>query len=112
MTTVAVVGTGRMGSAMAKALARAGHEVVVQNRTRDSAVTLAEEIGAHAVTTPAEAAAASEVTITMLADDIAVTATYLGPDGLVDGAHAGGVLVDMSTVLPATIRAVEAGVRA
>jgi 3-hydroxyisobutyrate dehydrogenase/2-hydroxy-3-oxopropionate reductase len=101
-----------MGSAMARALARAGHDVVVQNRTRDSAVALAEEIAARALTTPAEAAAAAEVTITMLADDGAVAETYLGANGLVKGAHAGGVLVDMSTVLPATIRSVEAAVRA
>ena len=41
MTTVAVVGTGRMGSAMARALARAGHAVILQNRTRDRCVPLA-----------------------------------------------------------------------
>jgi 3-hydroxyisobutyrate dehydrogenase-like beta-hydroxyacid dehydrogenase len=48
----------------------------------------------------------------MLADDTAVRATFLGPDGLVAGARPGTVLVDMSTVEPATILAVEPAVRA
>jgi 3-hydroxyisobutyrate dehydrogenase-like beta-hydroxyacid dehydrogenase len=97
---------------MARALARAGHEVILQNRTRDRCVPLADEIGGRVVETPAEAAAASDVTITMDADDAAVRSVYTGSDGLVAGAHAGGVLVDMSTVLPATIRSVADEVRA
>jgi 3-hydroxyisobutyrate dehydrogenase-like beta-hydroxyacid dehydrogenase len=112
MMTVAVVGTGRMGSAMARALARAGHDVVLQNRTRAVCDPLSTEIGGRVVETPAAAAAASDVTITMLADDAAVRSVYTGPDGLASGAHAGGVLVDMSTVLPDTIRAVADPVRA
>ena len=112
MAKVAVVGTGRMGSAMARALARAGHDVILQNRTRAACTTLAAEIGGRVVERPAEAAAAAEVTITMLADDAAVRDVFTGPGGLVEGAHEGGVLVDMSTVLPETIRSVEGAVRA
>ncbi|HET7028954.1 MAG TPA: NAD(P)-dependent oxidoreductase [Candidatus Limnocylindrales bacterium] len=112
MARVAVVGTGRMGSAMARALVRAGHDVVLQNRTRDRCDPLAAMLGCRIVDTPAEAAAESDVTITMLADDAAVTEVYTGSAGLADGAHAGGVLVDMSTVLPETIRSVAATVRA
>lgn len=112
MTTVAIVGTGRMGSAMARALTRAGHAVVVQNRSPERAAVLATEIGAQSVTTPAEAAAAAHVTITMLADDAAVRSVFDGPDGLVAGAHSGAILVDMSTVLPDTIRSVAEAVRA
>ncbi len=112
MTIVAIVGTGRMGSAMARALTRAGHDVVVQNRSPERAATLATEIGAQSMTTPAEAAAAADVTITMLADDAAVRTVFDGPDGLVAGAHPGAVLVDMSTVLPDTIRSVAEAVRA
>jgi 3-hydroxyisobutyrate dehydrogenase/2-hydroxy-3-oxopropionate reductase len=112
MATVAIVGTGRMGSAMARSIARAGHDLVLYNRTRARCDPLAAELGGRAVDSPAEAAAAADVTITMLADDAAVRSTFGGPDGLVAGAHAGGVLVDMSTVLPATVRSVEADVRA
>lgn len=112
MTTVAIVGTGRMGGAMAHALARAGLNLIVQNRTRERAEAVAAEVGGRVVDSPAEAAAAAEIAITMLADDAAVRAAFLGPDGLAAGAHRGGVLVDMSTVMPHTIRAVEAAVRA
>ena len=112
MTTVAIVGTGRMGSAMARSVARAGHDVVVQNRTRSSCEALAGEIRARVVDTPAEAAAAADVAITMLADDTAVRSVFTGPDGLIEGAHEGGVLIDMSTVLPDTIRSLAEAVRA
>ena len=112
MATVAIVGTGRMGSAMARAVAAAGHDLVLFNRTRARCDPLADELGARAVDSPAAAAAAADVTISMLADDAAVRAVYTGDDGLAAGAHEGGVLVDMSTVLPATIRSVEPAVRA
>jgi 3-hydroxyisobutyrate dehydrogenase/2-hydroxy-3-oxopropionate reductase len=112
MTTVAVLGTGRMGSAMARSLARSGTSLVLWNRTPWRADELASALGAGRAATPAAAAAAADVAITMLADDAAVRAVFEGPDGLVRGVRPGAVLVDMSTVLPATIRAVEAAVRA
>ncbi|HEY8439556.1 MAG TPA: NAD(P)-dependent oxidoreductase [Candidatus Limnocylindrales bacterium] len=114
MTTVAIVGTGRMGAAMARRLAATGFAVILHNRTGERAAALAAEIGpaARVVDTPADAAAAADVTITMLADDDAVRATFIGADGLVAGARSGTVLVDMSTVLPETIRSIEGGVRA
>jgi 3-hydroxyisobutyrate dehydrogenase/2-hydroxy-3-oxopropionate reductase len=48
----------------------------------------------------------------MLADDDAVRSVFAGPDGLIAGAHSGGVLVDMSTVLPDAIRSVADAVAA
>jgi 3-hydroxyisobutyrate dehydrogenase-like beta-hydroxyacid dehydrogenase len=111
MTTVAIVGTGRMGSAMARAISRAGHDLVLQNRTTATCMSLAAQLGCRAVQTAAEAAAAADVTITMLADDDAVEATFRGPDGLIAGAHAGGVLVDCSTVTPGRLRSLESDVR-
>jgi 3-hydroxyisobutyrate dehydrogenase/2-hydroxy-3-oxopropionate reductase len=86
--------------------------VILQNRTRDRCLPLADAIGARVVETPREAAAASDVAITMLANDEAVDAVFRGPDGLTAGAHPGGVLVDMSTVLPGTIQGLAADVRA
>jgi 3-hydroxyisobutyrate dehydrogenase-like beta-hydroxyacid dehydrogenase len=112
VTRVAVVGTGRMGSAMARSISRAGHELIVQNRTRDRAAILATQVGCVVAETPAEACAAADVVITMLADDAAVRAAYEGPDGLLAGAHDGVILVDMSTVRPDTITSLEARARA
>lgn len=101
---VALLGVGRMGAAMAGSLARAGLRVVLWNRTRERAEVVAAELGARVAATPAEAAATTDVALTMLADDGAVAAVFAGPDGLLAGARPGAVLVDMSTVLPATIR--------
>jgi 3-hydroxyisobutyrate dehydrogenase-like beta-hydroxyacid dehydrogenase len=112
MPTVAVVGTGRMGSAMARALARGGVDLVLHNRSAERAEALANEIGASLAGSPAEAAAAADVAITMLADGPAVEATWSGPDGLIAGAPDGSVLVDMSTVPPETLPALADAVRA
>jgi 3-hydroxyisobutyrate dehydrogenase/2-hydroxy-3-oxopropionate reductase len=111
MVSVAVVGCGRMGSAMARSLARNGANLTLYNRTEAPARALADELGATLAATAREAAAATDIAITMLTDGSAVTETWDGPDGLVAGAHPGGVLVDMSTVPPDTIRAFEAAVR-
>ena len=99
---VAVVGTGRMGSAMARALARGDGELVLYNRTPKKARSLAGELGAVLVDSPAKAAEA-DVCITMLADGAAVAAVWDGDDGLVANARDGSVLVDMSTVPPETL---------
>lgn len=108
MPSVAIVGTGRMGSAMARALARGGATLVVHNRSGERAQALADELGARVAVTPAEASAATDIAITMLADADAVRATWNGPDGLLAGARDGGVLVDMSTVPPDTLPTFEA----
>ncbi|MFL5644048.1 MAG: NAD(P)-dependent oxidoreductase [Chloroflexota bacterium] len=110
--TAAVLGMGRMGSAMAERLAGQGVEVVVYNRTPDRATALAEKIGASVAATPAEAASRVEVVITMVADDDAVREMFEGPDGIAAGIRQGSVAVDMSTVLPDTIRAVAPRVQA
>ena len=110
--TAAVLGTGRMGSAMAERLVAQGLKVVVYNRTADRAIELARRTGARAAATPAEAAAEADVIITMVADDAAVRALFDGPDGVAAGIRADSVAVDMSTVLPATIRSVAAGIEA
>ena len=101
---IAVVGTGRMGSAMARSLARGGSDLILQNRTAERAEALANELGASTVATPAEAAAAADVVITMLENQEAVESAWSGPDGLLAGARSGVVLVDMSTVPPSVIQ--------
>jgi 3-hydroxyisobutyrate dehydrogenase-like beta-hydroxyacid dehydrogenase len=103
MPAVAVLGTGRMGSAMARALSRGGADLLLYNRTPERAAALADELGARVAATPAEAAAASDVAITMLANGDAVASVWDGADGLLAGARETSVLVDMSTVAPDTL---------
>lgn len=69
--TVSVLGTGIMGAAMARNLARAGHTVRAWNRTRDKAEPLAAE-GVEVVDTPEEAVRHVDVVLTMLYDGEAV----------------------------------------
>lgn len=112
MTAVGVLGIGRMGGSMARALAAAGFEIVSWNRTPAAAEAIAEELGGRAVGRPADVAAAADICVSMLADGSAVEAVFRGPDGLLAGARPGNVLVDSSTVPPSTIRGFEADARA
>lgn len=99
---VAVVGAGRMGSAMAVRLQRAGVDVVVYNRTRAKA----EAVGGAVADTAREAAEWAEAVLVSLADDAAVLHAYGGPDGVAAGLGSGGVVVETSTVDPETVRRV------
>jgi 3-hydroxyisobutyrate dehydrogenase-like beta-hydroxyacid dehydrogenase len=96
---VAFIGLGNMGAPMAANLRRAGHELVVYNRTPDRAAPLAAQ-GARVARTPREAAAGAEALITMLADDAAVEAVMFGQDGALEGLPRGAVHVSMSTISP------------
>jgi 3-hydroxyisobutyrate dehydrogenase-like beta-hydroxyacid dehydrogenase len=107
VTAVGILGIGRMGGAMARALAGAGFEVVAWNRTPGAAEAVAGELGGRAVRRPADVAVAADVCISMLADGAAVEAVFGGPDGLLAGARPGNVLVDCSTVPPQTMRRFE-----
>jgi 3-hydroxyisobutyrate dehydrogenase-like beta-hydroxyacid dehydrogenase len=94
---VALLGTGKMGGAMARRLAAAGHELTLWNRTRERAEALG--VGKVAAT-PAEAVATAEIVISMLTDADAVRATYLGDGGALSAAKTGQVFVEMSTAGP------------
>jgi 3-hydroxyisobutyrate dehydrogenase-like beta-hydroxyacid dehydrogenase len=101
---VALIGVGRMGSAMGARVAGAGHDLVVFNRTRQRAEDLAQRVPARVTDTAREAAMSADVCLVSLADDVAVTSTYLDDSGLIAGLQSGGVVCDTSTVAPATVR--------
>jgi 3-hydroxyisobutyrate dehydrogenase len=103
-------GTGRMGAAMVQRLLDQGYRLTVWNRTAEKLKPLVER-GARAAKTPAQAAAAAEIVITMLTDARAVAAVYDGPEGLLAGAARGKLFIDMSTVTPATTTALAQRVR-
>jgi 3-hydroxyisobutyrate dehydrogenase len=106
---VGVAGIGRMGAAIAARLVELGHEVTVWNRTADKARSVT---GATVAASPAEVTRRSETIITILTDATALDAVYNGRSGLLDGDASGKLLIDMSTVLPATEIALAAAVRA
>ena len=93
--TVAVLGTGIMGAAMARNLLSAGMEVRAWNRTREKAEPLAED-GAKVTDTPAEAAEGADFLITMLSDAGTVEEAVGG--NVLPVLAEGGVWLQMSTV--------------
>jgi 3-hydroxyisobutyrate dehydrogenase-like beta-hydroxyacid dehydrogenase len=94
---VAILGTGKMGGAMARRLKAEGHELTLWNRTRERA----EAIGVGSVAaTPAGAVEKAEIVISMLTDAAAVRAAYLGEGGAARAAK-DQVFVEMSTAGPA-----------
>jgi 3-hydroxyisobutyrate dehydrogenase-like beta-hydroxyacid dehydrogenase len=95
---VAILGTGKMGGAMARRLNQRGFELRLWNRTRQRA----EQLGIGQVhDTPARTVQGADLAISMLTDSSAVRQTYLGRDGAVEAAGA-PVYVDSSTVDPET----------
>jgi 2-hydroxy-3-oxopropionate reductase len=96
---VGFVGLGIMGKPMARNLIKAGHELVVHNRSRGPVDELARE-GGHPAQTAREVAEQTGVVITMLPDSPDVEGVFGGDGGLLAGASEGALLVDMSTISP------------
>ncbi|MGH3168210.1 MAG: alpha/beta family hydrolase [Trebonia sp.] len=96
-TTIAFLGTGRMGFPMAANLARAGFHLRVWNRTASRTDELAR-LGAVPAATPADAARGADIVITMLTDGATVANAMFRPLGGLDASHHGQVWVQMSTV--------------
>jgi 3-hydroxyisobutyrate dehydrogenase-like beta-hydroxyacid dehydrogenase len=99
---VGFLGLGGMGAPIARNLLAAGHTLTVYNRTPDRARELVA-LGARVVASPARAATGAEALVTMLADDVAVTATVL--DGrVIKALGRGAIHISMSTISPALSR--------
>ncbi len=104
---VGFIGLGIMGGPMAANLVRAGFAVTVWNRTAAKAEPLAE-LGAAVASSPAGVAERSEVTFTCVTASRDVEEVVLGPGGISEGARPGSIVVDCSTVAPATARLLHA----
>jgi 2-hydroxy-3-oxopropionate reductase len=96
---IGFIGLGVMGKPMAKHLVAAGHTLTVHNRSRGAVDELAAA-GATAASSPAEAAKASTIVITMLPDTPDVERVLTGPDGVVGAMQRGTVVIDMSSISP------------
>jgi len=105
---IGFIGLGIMGKPMARNLAKAGYELVIHSRTRASVDELVAESSAFtAADSPRAVAEQTKTIITVLPDSPDVRAVVFGENGLIEAIDAGHLLIDMSTIAPAT--AVEIG---
>ncbi|MDR2348571.1 MAG: 2-hydroxy-3-oxopropionate reductase [Bifidobacteriaceae bacterium] len=104
---IGFIGLGIMGRPMAKNLVKAGHELVVCDHHEENTAALAA-LGAEVADSPARVAAGVELALTMLPDSPQVRQAALGAGGLAEGARAGLVYADMSSIDPLVAREVAA----
>jgi len=97
MTKVGFIGLGRMGHGMAGRYIDAGFSLSVWNRSKAKAEDLIAR-GARWVSSPADAADGAEAIVTMVADDEASRAVWLGKDGAATTMKAGSLAIECSTV--------------
>jgi 3-hydroxyisobutyrate dehydrogenase len=107
---ITFLGLGTMGAGMARRLLAAGFPLTVFNRNPDRAAPFAAA-GARVASTPRAAASGAEVIISIVSDDQASRAIWLGPDGALAGAAAGVVCVESSTLTVDWVRELGAAVR-
>ena len=103
MTTVTVLGTGRMGGAMVGTLSRAGFNVVAWNRSSGKVAHVAASAGANVADTPTEAIRDADVVVSSLADDAAVESVF---EQTTEALHEPQLVLEMSTISPVTTRRV------
>jgi 3-hydroxyisobutyrate dehydrogenase-like beta-hydroxyacid dehydrogenase len=94
---VGLIGLGSMGSGMARNLIKAGHSLVVYNRTRSRAEEF-RNLGATVGENPSAAASGVEALITMVADDHALEDSLFGPGRALQSLLPGAVHIGMSTI--------------
>jgi len=100
---VGFIGLGMMGHHMVANLQKAGHELVVYDIRREAGQEALGR-GARWAETPADAARQSEIVMTSLPGPREVEAVALGENGVLAGAAAGTIYVDLSTSSPTLIR--------
>ncbi|SNC64429.1 3-hydroxyisobutyrate dehydrogenase [Hymenobacter gelipurpurascens] len=101
--SVAFLGLGSMGLAMATNLLKAGHQLTVYNRTASKAEPL-QKLGATVAHTPAEAVQGADFVFSMVTDDAALEEICTGAEGLLPALKPGAIHASCSTVAPATNR--------
>ena len=95
---IGFIGLGIMGKPMAKNLLKANYELTVLSINKAAAEIVAA--GAKSAGTPREVAAQSDILITMLPNSPQVKEVLLGKDGVIEGARAGTIVADMSSIAP------------
>jgi 2-hydroxy-3-oxopropionate reductase len=100
---IGYIGLGLMGKSIARNIMKGGFEVVVHNRSRAAVDEMVAE-GAIAAASPKEVAAQCDVVFTNLPDSPDVEKVVLGENGIIEGARPGLIVVDNSTIKPASAR--------
>lgn len=99
------IGIGVMGRPMTLNLLKAGHEVTIFARhPQKSEVQEVLNAGAKLAPSARAVAMASETVITMVPNSAQVEEVVAGPQGILEGARKGLVIIDMSTIAPMTSR--------
>jgi 2-hydroxy-3-oxopropionate reductase len=101
--TVGYIGLGLMGKSIARNILKAGFPMVVHNRSQAAVDELVAD-GARRAGTPAEVSEQVDIVFTNLPDTPDVELVALGERGIIEGAHAGLIFVDNSTIEPAAAR--------
>ena len=96
---IGFVGLGIMGKPMARNLMQAGYALTVYDIVGEPVEELATE-GATPAASSAEVAAATDKIITMLPDSADSERAILGPNGVLEGAKPGSIVIDMSSISP------------
>ena len=96
---IGFIGLGIMGKPMARNLIKAGHQLAVYDVVPELASELEAEDAVRGASAK-EVAAKSEVTFTMVPDGPEVEAAILGPEGALEGAQSGSIIIDMSSISP------------
>ncbi len=109
---VSFLGLGIMGSRMAANVAAAGFPLTVWTHTPGKAEAWAQAHGAQAAATPALAAAAGDIVVSMVVDGAQVESVMLGEDGAAQAARPDLLAVDMSTIGPSATRRIGAALAA
>jgi 3-hydroxyisobutyrate dehydrogenase len=109
-TRIGWIGTGVMGRSMCGHVMDGNYRMTVHTRTREKAGPLLSR-GAAWADSPAEAAAASDVVFTMVGFPDDVREVYFGERGVLSGAKAGSLLVDMTTTEPRLAREIHEAAR-
>jgi 3-hydroxyisobutyrate dehydrogenase len=112
ITRVGWIGTGVMGSSMCGHLLTAGYCVTVHSRTRSKAQSLLDRGGAQWAESPRAVAAESDVVFTMVGFPQDVRSVYFEETGILAGARAGMILIDMTTTQPSLSRDIAAAASA
>ena len=101
------IGLGIMGKPMSKNLLKAGYQLVVCDVNAE-AVREVAAAGAETAASPREVAEKCDVIVTMLPNSPHVKTVALGPNGIIEGARPGMILVDMSSIAPGAAKEVAA----